>query len=57
MDGTAYGDNPPRPMTIDEIHATTKEFGAAAKRAIEAGFDGVEIHGKNRSAHRSGPQT
>jgi len=34
-------------MTIDEIHSATKEFAAAAKRALEAGFDGVEIHGAN----------
>lgn len=46
LDGTAYADNPPRPMTTDEIQTTTREFGAAAKRALEAGFDGVEIHGR-----------
>lgn len=48
LDGTKYSDNPPRPMTVDEIHETTREFGAAAKRALEAGFDGVEIHGENK---------
>lgn len=47
LDGTSCAENPPRPMTIDEIHSTAKEFGAAAKRALEAGFDGVEIHGAN----------
>ncbi|KAF1996297.1 FMN-linked oxidoreductase [Amniculicola lignicola CBS 123094] len=47
LDGTSCAENPPRPMTVDEIHATVKEWGAAAKRAIEAGFDGVEIHGAN----------
>lgn len=37
-------------MSVDEIHATTKEWAAAAKRAVEvAGFDGVEIHGKHRN--------
>ncbi|KAF2109393.1 hypothetical protein BDV96DRAFT_235186 [Lophiotrema nucula] len=47
LDGTSCAENPPRPMTVDEIHATAKEWGAAAKRAIEAGFDGIEIHGAN----------
>lgn len=38
--------NPLREMTVDEIHAATKEWAAAAKRAInEAKFDFVEIHG------------
>lgn len=44
LDGTAFSDAPPRPMTIDEIHSLTEEYAAAAKRSIEAGFDGVEIH-------------
>jgi 2,4-dienoyl-CoA reductase-like NADH-dependent reductase (Old Yellow Enzyme family) len=34
-------------MTVEDIHEVTKEHAAAAKRAIEAGFDGVEIHGAN----------
>lgn len=37
----------PRAMTIDEIHDTVKAFGDATRRAIEAGFDGVELHGAN----------
>lgn len=37
----------PREMTTDEIKATIKDFGKAAKNAIEAGFDGVELHGAN----------
>jgi 2,4-dienoyl-CoA reductase-like NADH-dependent reductase (Old Yellow Enzyme family) len=45
LDGTEYSANPPRPMTIDEIHSVTAEFAEAAKRCITAGFDGVEIHG------------
>ena len=45
LDGTEYADSPPRPMTVEEIQDTVKEYGAAAKRAMEAGFDGVEIHG------------
>ncbi|KAL1637207.1 hypothetical protein SLS56_000866 [Neofusicoccum ribis] len=48
LDGTAYGDNPPRPLTVSEIRGLTQEWAAAAKRAVdEAGFDGVEIHGAN----------
>lgn len=47
MDGTPCEENPPRPMTVEEIKATVKEFAAAAKRAIEAGFDGVELHAAN----------
>lgn len=45
LDGTEYGDAPPKPMTVEEIHETTNDFAEAAKKAIEAGFDGVEIHG------------
>ena len=35
----------PHEMTIAEIHKTVADFGDAAKRAKEAGFDGVELHG------------
>lgn len=38
---------PARELTTPEIHAIADGFGAAAARAIEAGFDGVEIHGAN----------
>lgn len=38
---------PIRGMTEAEIEAIIQDFGAATKRAIEAGFDGVEIHGAN----------
>ncbi|KAK7414569.1 hypothetical protein QQX98_006597 [Neonectria punicea] len=48
LDGTDCKDEPPRAMTVDEIHELTAEWAAAAKRAVdEAGFDGVEIHGAN----------
>ncbi len=33
-----------RAMTIPEIHALIEEYGDAARRAKEAGFDGIEIH-------------
>ena len=35
-------------MTVQEIHNLIKAFGNAADLAIQAGFDGVEIHGANR---------
>jgi 2,4-dienoyl-CoA reductase-like NADH-dependent reductase (Old Yellow Enzyme family) len=34
-----------RAMSIDEINSVVKAFGDAADRAMEAGFDGVQIHG------------
>lgn len=37
----------PRAMTLDEIQQTIADFRLAARRAIEAGADGVEIHGAN----------
>lgn len=37
----------PREMTEAEIEETIQAFGEATRRAIEAGFDGVEIHGAN----------
>lgn len=37
----------PKEMTIDEIKSTVKDFGTAAANALEAGFDGVEIHASN----------
>lgn len=40
-------DNVPRAMSQVEIQATIEAFGQATRRAIEAGFDGVEIHGAN----------
>jgi N-ethylmaleimide reductase len=43
---TPWGRKPtvaPRPMTKDEIRQTTADFGTAAKNAMEAGFDGVQI--------------
>lgn len=37
----------PKEMTQADIDSTIKDFAKAAKNAIEAGFDGVEIHGAN----------
>lgn len=37
----------PRAMTQDDIDRVVSDFAYAAKRVIEAGFDGVEIHGGN----------
>lgn len=36
-----------REMTKTEILDTILTFGEATRRAIQAGFDGVEIHGAN----------
>lgn len=37
----------PKAMTIEEIKQTVKDFQKAAANAIEAGFDGIEIHSSN----------
>ena len=37
----------PRELTPDEIEATVADFAAAARNAIDAGFDGIELHGAN----------
>ena len=56
IDAWAYADNgvagpvpssPPRALTTDEVVGVTATFVQAARNAIEAGFDGVEIHGAN----------
>ncbi|KAK6439593.1 hypothetical protein LTR95_004203 [Oleoguttula sp. CCFEE 5521] len=47
FDGSPYAQTPPKPATVEQIHDLTDEFAAAAQRAIDAGFDGVEIHGAN----------
>ncbi|CAM5455757.1 alkene reductase [Streptomyces spiroverticillatus] len=47
---TASGHQPavvPREMTPDDLRATVADFAEAARRAIEAGFEGVEVHGAN----------
>lgn len=37
----------PKEMTADDIQYVIDEFAASARNAIEAGFDGVELHGAN----------
>lgn len=37
----------PKAMTLEEIKITVRDFQQAAKNAMEAGFDGVEIHSSN----------
>lgn len=44
----AFPDNAtPRPMTTEEVKEAIKAYGETTRRAIEAGYDGVEIHGAN----------
>lgn len=37
----------PRELTVPEINGFVADYAQAARNAIEAGFDGVEIHGAN----------
>lgn len=37
----------PRELTDSEVEDIIRAFGEATRRAIEAGFDGVELHGAN----------
>lgn len=37
----------PRELSPEGIRATVEDFASAARNAIEAGFDGVELHGAN----------
>lgn len=54
MTGEIYSDKnglqpypTPQAMTLTDIKQTQEEFVQAAKNAIEAGFDGVELHAAN----------
>jgi 2,4-dienoyl-CoA reductase-like NADH-dependent reductase (Old Yellow Enzyme family) len=44
VDFPSYGATP-REMFVEEIEAIVEAFGAAASRAKQAGFDGVQLHG------------
>ncbi len=37
----------PRALSENEIKETIQAFGEATRRAIESGFDGIELHGAN----------
>ncbi len=37
----------PRELSEQEVEAIIRDFGETTRRAIESGFDGVEIHGAN----------
>ena len=37
----------PRAMTLEEVERTVKDHAEAARAAVRAGFDGVELHGAN----------
>ncbi|XP_027088006.2 putative 12-oxophytodienoate reductase 11 [Coffea arabica] len=48
IDGSGGASFPcPRRLAVEEISQVINDFSIAAKNAIEAGFDGVEIHGAN----------
>jgi 2,4-dienoyl-CoA reductase-like NADH-dependent reductase (Old Yellow Enzyme family) len=47
INGKEYSETPPRSMTVEEIKSVTAEFAEAAKKALGAGFDGIEIHSAN----------
>jgi N-ethylmaleimide reductase len=37
----------PRAFSLDEVKAVIAEYATAAKNAVKAGFDGIELHGAN----------
>ena len=37
----------PRALSSDEVQAAIGEYGSAAENAVEAGFDGIELHAAN----------
>jgi N-ethylmaleimide reductase len=46
-DGKISGYETPRALGTDEVRGIVEAFRQAAKNALKAGFDGVEIHGAN----------
>ncbi len=48
VDGAGMLDQPvPQALTTEEVKATIAEYVTAAKNAIAAGIDGIELHGAN----------
>lgn len=47
LGNSGYDCGPARAATIDEITGLIEDFAQAAEHAMQAGFDGVEIHGAN----------
>jgi N-ethylmaleimide reductase len=54
LEGTIWADSAgmiehdtPKEMSAEDIESTKQEYVQAAKNAISAGFDGVELHGAN----------
>ena len=45
--GEAVKMPPPEAMTDAEVRAAVEEYVQAARNAVEAGFDGIELHGAN----------
>ena len=39
--------SPPRALTVEEIAGIVQDYANAARNALQAGFDGVELHGAN----------
>lgn len=42
-----YSAHPPIELTVEHIKRTIEDYCQAAKAAMEAGFDGIELHGGN----------
>ncbi|CAN5434231.1 alkene reductase [soil metagenome] len=46
-DGTMVPAPTPLAMTVDDIEQVIEDFADSARRAVDAGLDGVELHGAN----------
>ncbi len=47
IDGGMADCPPPRALTTEEVEAVVQQFRQGALNAMEAGFDGVQVHGAN----------
>jgi len=45
--GSFGGLETPRPLTVEEVDEYAELFAQAARNAVVAGFDGIEVHGAN----------